>query len=49
MVATAIIIAFASAITFVDGIMAGYAIVWIILTLSIIRFILFCVMNNKEI
>lgn len=49
MVAAAVIIAFASAVTFPDGRMAGYALVGTILALTIVRFILFCVMSKKEI
>ena len=48
MVAAAIVIAFASAITFIDGRMAGYALVGTIFALTVIRFILFCVMSGKE-
>ena len=48
MVAAAIIIAFASAVTIIDGRMAGYALVGTIFALTIIRFILFCAMNGKE-
>ena len=48
MVAAAIVIAFASAVTILDGRMAGYALVGTIFALTIIRFILFCAMNGKE-
>ncbi len=48
MVAAAIVIAFVSAITFIDGRMAGYALVGTIFALTVIRFILFCVMSGKE-
>ena len=41
------LIAFAGAITFLDGIMAGYAIVGTILALAIIRFTVFCLMDSK--
>lgn len=47
MVAAAIIIAFASAVTFIDGRMAGYALVGTVLALTVIRYILFCVVNGK--
>lgn len=49
MVASAIIIAFASAVSFIDGRMVGYALAGTILALTVIRFILFCVMYKKEI
>ncbi len=49
MVTAAIIIAFASAVTFIDGRMAGYALVGTIFALTVIRFFLFCVMNRNEI
>ena len=48
MVIIAIIIAFASAVTFIDGRMAGYALVGTIFALAVLRFILFCSMNRKE-
>lgn len=47
MVAATIIIAFACAVTFIDGSMAGYALVGMIFVLAVIRFILFCVMDSK--
>lgn len=47
MTAAAAIIAFACAVTFIDGRMAGYALVGMILALAVIRFILFCVMDSK--
>lgn len=47
MVAAVIIIAFACAVTFIDGSMAGYALVGMIFVLAVIRFILFCVMDSK--
>ena len=47
--AAVIIIAFASAVAFMDGRIAGYALVGMIFALSVIRFILFCAMNGKEI
>lgn len=47
MMAAAIIIAFASGVTLIDGRMAGYAIVGMILVLAVIRFIIFCVMDSK--
>lgn len=49
MVAAAIAIAFASAVTFIDGIAAGYALVGTIFAFTILRFILFCAMYKKEI
>ncbi|WP_271327915.1 hypothetical protein [Lactococcus muris] len=42
-----IIIAFAGALTLLDGIMAGYALVGMILVLAIIRFVVFCIMDSK--
>ena len=48
MVAAAIVIAFASAVAFIDGRMAGYALVGTIFAITVIRFILFCSMSRKE-
>ena len=48
MVAAAIVIAFASAVAFIDGRMAGYARVGTIFVIAVIRFILFCSMSRKE-
>lgn len=47
MITTVIIIAFAGAMTLLDGIMAGYVLVGIILVLAIIRFVAFCIMDSK--
>ena len=47
MVAAAVVIAFASAVKAIDGTMAGYALVGMILALAVIRFIIFCVMDSK--
>lgn len=47
MIIAAIIIAFAGAITFLDGIMAGYVLVGTILALAITRFAVFCIMDSK--
>lgn len=47
MVAAAIIIAFACAVAFIDGRLAGYALVGMICALSVIRFIMFCIMDSK--
>ena len=47
MIAAAIIIAFACAVMLIDAPMAGYALIWTILALSVIRFILFCPMDSK--
>lgn len=47
MVVAAIIIAFAGALTLFDGIMAGYALVGTILVISIIRPIIFHIMDSK--
>lgn len=48
-VAAVIISAFASAVAFIDGRAAGYALVGTIFALTVIRFILFCVMSRKEV
>lgn len=47
MMTAVIITAFAGAMTLLDGIMAGYALVGIILVLAIIRFVVFCIMDSK--
>ena len=47
MVAAAVVIAFACAVAMMDGKMAGYALVGMILVLTVIRFIVFCVMDSK--
>lgn len=47
MIIAVTLIAFAGAITLLDGIMAGYAIVGTILALAIIRFTVFCLMDSK--
>lgn len=47
MIAAAIVIAFACSVTMINGRIAGYALVGTILGLTIIRFIIFCVMDNK--
>ena len=47
MVAAMVIIAFACAVAAIDGRMAGYALVGLIFGLSVIRFIIFCVMDSK--
>lgn len=49
MVAAVVIIAFACGVTFIDGRMAGYALVGMILLLSIVRFIIFSLMDSKGI
>lgn len=46
MIAT-IIIAFACGVTFLNGQMAGYALVGLILVLTVIRFIMFSIMDSK--
>lgn len=48
-VASVIVIAFASAVAIMDGRMMGYALVGTIFALTVIRFILFCVMTGKEV
>ncbi len=47
MVVAVIIIAFASAVAFIDGRIAGYMLVSMIFVLAVMRFILFCVMDSK--
>lgn len=47
MTAAVILIAFACAIALMDGRTAGYALVWMLLTLAVIRFILFYIMDSK--
>lgn len=47
MVAAAIIIAFACAVECIDGRTAGCALVGTVLALTVIRFIIFCVMDSK--
>lgn len=47
MVTAAIVIAFAGAVGALDGRMAGYALVGTILALTVVRFILFWVMDSR--
>lgn len=47
MTAAAAVIAFAACITGAEGRLVGYALVGMILALSVIRFVLFCVMDSK--
>ena len=47
MVVSTAAIAFACAVSFIDGALAGYALVGMILVLAIIRFIIFWVMDSK--
>ena len=47
MVAAAVVIAFACAVGAISASAAGYAIVGTIFALTIIRFIIFCVMDSK--
>lgn len=47
MMAAVIIIAFAGGVTFIDGRIAGYALVGTIVVLTIIRFAAFCIMDSK--
>lgn len=49
MMAATIIIAFACAVAFIDGVVVGYALVGMIFVLVLIRFIIFCVMDDKGI
>ena len=47
MIAADIIISFACAVRCIDGAMAGYALVGMILELAVVRFIILCVMDSK--
>ncbi|MCI8442372.1 MAG: hypothetical protein HFG27_07565 [Provencibacterium sp.] len=47
MTAAAIMIAFMCAAAFIEAVAAGYALVGMILVLTVIRFILFCVMDSR--
>lgn len=47
MIVAAVIIAFAGALTLLDGRTAGYALVGLIFVLSVLRFAAFCVMDNR--
>lgn len=47
MTAAAVIIAFACAVGAIDGPRAGYALVGMIFILTVVRFIIFCVMDSK--
>ncbi len=47
MTAAAVVIAFACAVTFIDGTMAGYALVGMVLVLAVLRFVIFCVMDSR--
>lgn len=47
MTAAAVIIAFACGVAFIDGRAAGYALVGMMLVLSVIRFTVFCIMDSK--
>ena len=49
MTSAAIVVAFACALGFLDGKMAGYALVGMIFALAVIRYIIFCVMDSKGI
>lgn len=49
MVAATVVIAFACAVAAIDGRMAGYALVGMVLVLSIVRSIIFWVMDSKGI
>ena len=46
--AAAILIAFASAVTFADGRMTGYALIGTIIALSVIRLVLLSVMDRRK-
>lgn len=47
MIAAVTVIAFACAVSIIDGRMAGYALVGTILVLTVLRSIIFCVMDSK--
>lgn len=47
MIAATILIAFACAVAIIDGKMAGYALVGMILVLTVLRSIIFCVMDSR--
>lgn len=47
MIVAAVIIAFVGAVTFLDGRMAGYALVGTILVLTVIRLVIFSIMDSK--
>ena len=47
MIAATIAIAFACGVALIDGSTAGYALVGMIFVLSVIRFMIFCVMDSK--
>lgn len=47
MIAAAVVIAFAGALTLLDGRTAGYALVGLIFVLPIVRFAAFCVMDSR--
>lgn len=47
MTAAAVVIAFACAVSCIDGRTAGYALVGTVLALAVIRFGIFCVMDSK--
>lgn len=49
MTAAVTVIAFACAVAAIDGRMAGYALVGTVVALTIIRFIIFCIMDSKGI
>lgn len=49
MTAAAIVIAFACAVGAIGGAAAGYALVGTVLVLTVIRFLLFCVMDSRGI
>ena len=48
MAAAAVVIAFACAVAFIDGRIAGYALVGTLLVIAVLRFILFCLMTSGE-
>lgn len=45
--AAAVVIAFACAVEFLNGRMAGYALVGAIFVLTVVRYVLFCAMGKK--
>ena len=46
--AAAIVIAFAGAVIFLDGRMAGYALVGAVFVLTVVRYVLFCALGRKN-
>ncbi len=49
MMAATIVIAYACGVAFINGTIAGYVLVGMIFALTVIRFVIFCVMDSKGI